>query len=102
MATLHYADVLKRPIITEKSTDLSAEGQYVFEVDMTANKMQIKDAVEKIFDVDVIAVNTMVVKPKKRRVYRARTTPRFGATRAYKKAIVTLAIGDTIDIFGDI
>lgn len=102
MPALHYADVLKRPIITEKSTDLAPEGQYVFEVAMEANKRQIKEAVEKIFDVEVEAVNTMVVKPKRRRVYRSRMTPQFGSTGAMKKAIVTLVPGDTIDIFGDI
>lgn len=102
MPSLHYTDVLKRPIITERSTDLTPLGQYVFEVDMDANKIQIRDAVERIFDVKVEKVNTMIVKPKRRRVYRARNSPRFGKINAYKKAVVTLAPGDTIDIFGDI
>ncbi len=102
MAGLHISDVLKRPIITERSTDLTPLGQYIFEVDMNANKLQIREAIEKIFDVEVVKVNTMVVKPKKRRVYRARNTPIYGKINAYKKAIVTVAPGDTIDIFGDI
>lgn len=102
MAGLHISDVLKRPIITERTTDLTPLGQYVFEVDMKANKLQIREAIEKIFDVEVVKVNTMVVKPKKRRVYRARNTPTYGKINAYKKAIVTVAPGDTIDIFGDI
>lgn len=102
MAGLHVADVLKRPVITEKNTNLTPLGQYTFEVDMTANKIQIKEAVEKTFGVTVLAVNTMIVKRKKRRVFRARNTARFGTERAMKKAIVTLAPGETIDIFGDI
>lgn len=102
MANLHYTEVLIRPIITEKSTDLTPLDQYVFEVAMTANKRQIRDAVEKVFDVRVESVNTQIVKPKKRRVYRARRNPLYGRIGAMKKAIVTLAPGDTIDIFGDI
>jgi large subunit ribosomal protein L23 len=102
MPVLHQADVLKRPVITEKNTNLTPLGQYTFEVAMTANKIQIKDAVERIFGVSVVAVNTLIVKPKKRRVLRARNTARFGTRNAYKKAIVTLAPGETIDIFGDI
>jgi len=102
MANLHYSDVLIRPIITEKSTDLTPLGQYVFEVAMNANKRQIRDAVERIFNVKVESVNTQIVKPRKRRVYRARRNPVYGQISAMKKAVVTLAPGDTIDIFGDI
>ncbi|CAN5714893.1 50S ribosomal protein L23 [soil metagenome] len=102
MAGLHYTDVLIRPIITEKSTDLTPLGQYVFEVAMKANKKQIRDAVERIFDVEVESVNTHIAKPKKRRVYRARRNMIFGRIGASKRAIVTLVPGDTIDIFGDI
>lgn len=102
MAGLHYTQVLKRPIITERTTDLTPLGQYVFEVDMKANKQQVKDAVQRVFDVTVEKVNVMVVKPKKRRVYRARNSAIFGTISGYKKAIVTIAPGETIDIFGDI
>jgi large subunit ribosomal protein L23 len=102
MTALHYTEVLVRPIITEKSTDLTPLGQYVFEVAMNANKKQIKDAVERAFNVEVESVNTQIVKPKKRRVYRARRSPIYGRIGAMKKAVVTLAPGDTIDIFGDI
>lgn len=102
MAGLHYTDVLIRPIITEKSTDLTPLGQYVFEVAMKANKKQIRDAVERIFDVEVESVNTHITKPKKRRVYRAQRNMIFGRIGASKRAIVTLVPGDTIDIFGDI
>ena len=102
MANLHYSDVLIRPIITEKTTDLTPLGQYVFEVAMNANKTQIRQAVERIFDVQVESVNTQIVKPKKRRIYRARRSPLYGKIGAMKKAVVTLVPGDTIDIFGDI
>lgn len=102
MSQIHYSDVLVRPVITEKSTDLTPLGQYVFEVHPKATKLQIRDAVERIFNVSVESVKTMNVKPRKRRVYRARRTPLYGSISGYKKAIVTLAPGDTIDIFGDI
>jgi large subunit ribosomal protein L23 len=69
---------------------------------MTANKIQIKQAVEKVFNVKVKAVNTMITKPKKRRVYRSKTQKQTGATAAVKKAVVTLQPGYDIDIFGDI
>lgn len=102
MAALHHTEVLIRPIITEKSTDLTPLGQYVFEVAMAANKIQIRDAVERIFDVEVEKVNTYISKPKKRRVYRAQRNIIYGRIGATKKAVVTLVPGDTIDIFGDI
>lgn len=102
MANLHTSDVLRRPLITEKNTLLTPLGQYTFEVAINANKIQIKEAVEKIFNVKVQAVNTMVVKGKKRRVYRSRTQKQFGSTNAIKKAVVTLEPGYDIDIFGDI
>jgi large subunit ribosomal protein L23 len=102
MANLHTSDVLRRPLITEKNTLLTPLGQYTFEVAMTANKIQIKQAVEAIFNVKVKAVNTMISKPKKRRVYRSRTQKQTGSTAAVKKAIVTLEPGYDIDIFGDI
>ncbi|MEZ4520924.1 MAG: 50S ribosomal protein L23 [Thermomicrobiales bacterium] len=102
MAGLHHSEVLIRPIITEKSTDLTPLGQYVFEVAMNANKIQIRDAVERIFDVEVEKVNTHISKPKKRRVYRAQRNIIYGRIGATKRAVVTLVPGDTIDIFGDI
>lgn len=102
MANLHTSDVLRRPLITEKNTLLTPLGQYTFEVAMEANKIQIKEAVEKIFNVKVQAVNTMIVKGKKRRVFRSRSRTQFGSTGAMKKAVVTLEPGYDIDIFGDI
>ena len=102
MALLHPADVLVKPIITEKNTTLTPLGQYTFEVAPTANKIQVKEAVEQIFGVKVRAVNILIVKPKKKRILRSRNFREYGHKGGYKKAIVSLAPGHTIDIFGDI
>lgn len=88
--------VLKRPLITEKASVLNAQGRYVFAVDRQATKKEIKDAVEKIFKVKVIGVQTMGVKGKKRRSLR---TKKQIAQANWKKAIVGLKEGDKIDIF---
>ena len=88
-----YRDIIKAPIITEKSANIASnEKTYVFKVDVKANKSQIKDAIEKIFNVKVEKVNTVNVHPKKKRVGRY-----TGMTNKYKKAIVTLANGNKID-----
>jgi large subunit ribosomal protein L23 len=78
-------DIIKRPVITERSTDLMEENKYAFEVDLKANKTEIKQAIEEIFGVKVAAVNTMRVPSKKKRVGRY-----VGRTSEWKKAIVTL------------
>ena len=89
-------EVIIRPIVTERSFDLMEQGKYTFEVARTAPKEEIRAAVEKLFDVHVTKVNTVNVKPKTRRVrYVA------GKTRQWKKAIVTLAPGETIEIFAN-
>jgi large subunit ribosomal protein L23 len=88
-------EVLKRPILTEKSDYQRDENQYVFEVDRQANKHQIKEAVETIFDVEVLAVNTMIMKPKRRRLGRKLIVTR----PAWKRAVVTLAAGERIQDF---
>ena len=87
-------DILIRPLLSEHSTDLMQEGKFVFVVDKRANKIQIADAVEEIFKVTVEAVNTINVKGKTKR--RGRTV---GKTASYKKAIVKLAAGETIELF---
>ena len=87
-------DLLRRPIITEKSTLLQERGRYVFEVSPGATKHQIKKAVEIAFDVSVVKVNTMNVRGKKKRF-----GPRLVARPGWKKAIVQLAPGNTITIF---
>ena len=96
MSTIY--DVLRRPIITEKSNYQNIElHQYVFEVSPDATKILVKDAVETLFDVDVINVNVINVPPKRSRRWRSR---RLMVRRSsYKKAIVTLAEGDTIEVF---
>ena len=87
-------DILIRPKITERTTDLMAEGKYVFVVDKRANKIQIADAVEEIFKVKVEKVNTVNVKGKTKRMGRTQ-----GKRADYKKAIVKLAPGETIEFF---
>ena len=80
----NYRDIIKAPIITEKSADLAQNKNTItFSVDVRANKTQIKQAIEKIFDVKVESVNTVNVKPKKKRVGRY-----AGKTNRVKKAIV--------------
>lgn len=91
---LHPYAVLLRPIVTEKSTVLAGENKYVFEVDLRANKRQIKEAVSLAFNVRVERVNTIRMKGKRKRFGR-KITPRPD----WKKAIVTVARGDTIEIF---
>ncbi len=87
-------DVIKAPIITEKSANIQAEGKkVVLKVDKNANKVQIRQAVESAFGVKVKSVNTVNVRPKKKRVGRYE-----GTTKAYKKAIVTLAEGSELDL----
>ena len=99
---LTHADVLRRPVITEKNTNLTPLGQYTFEVAPDANKIMVKQAVEAIFNVKVKAVNILIVKPKTKRVMRSRNFRKTGQKSGYKKAIVSLQPGYTIDIFGDI
>jgi large subunit ribosomal protein L23 len=93
---MHIHEVVKRPIVTEKSNILAdLFGQYTFEVDRRANKHQVKEAVERIFDVDVEKVRMVNVKPKRGR-YGRRTVVR---EPAWKKAIVTLAPGQHLEVF---
>ena len=87
-------DILIRPLITERTTDLMAEGKYVFVVDKRANKIQIGEAVAEIFNVKVENVNTVNVKSKTKRRGRL-----VGKTASYKKAIVKLAAGESIEFF---
>ncbi len=91
---LHPYDVIQQPLVTEKGSYLLAEDKYAFRVARGANKTQIKQAVEKAFDVRVTAVNVMNVRGKQRRWGR-----REVLSPAWKKAIVTLASGDKIELF---
>ena len=89
-----YKDIIKSPIITEKSSDLKKDNlKYVFKVALNTNKIEIKQAIEARFKVKVSKVNTLNVKPKKKRVGRYQ-----GLTSRYKKAMVTLKEGEKIDI----
>jgi len=91
-------EILRRPIITEKTSFQSSKlNQYVFEVDRKAAKAQIKEAVETLFDVTVLRVNVINVPAKRSR--RPRSRRNLVRRAGYKKAIVTLAAGDTIDVF---
>lgn len=93
---MHVHDILRRPIISEKNTMLGAQNKYTFEVAPTATKPMIEEAVEKIFKVNVTAVNVVHVPGKLRRVGRQR---RPGMTSPWKKAIVTLQPGQRIEFF---
>lgn len=87
-------NVIIRPVVSERSFDLMSQNKYTFEVAKQAPKEEIAAAVEKLFGVHVLKVNTINVKPKTKRVrYVA------GQTRSWKKAIVTLAEGDSIELF---
>ena len=88
-------DVLLRPVVSEKSYGLLDENKYTFLVRPDSNKTQIKQAVEAVFGVKVISVNTI-----NRQGKRKRTRTGFGKRADSKRAIVTLAEGDRIDIFG--
>ena len=89
--------VLKEALLTEKATTLSANhNQYVFSVDPTSTKRNVKDAVEQAFGVSVLKVNTCVVKPKSKRDRMRRN--KLGHTAHVKKAIVKLKAGDAIDL----
>ena len=86
--------IIIRPIITEHSYDAMEQNKYTFEVAKNANKVEIAKAIEELFNVKVFKVNTLNVKPKTKRVRVVE-----GLTRTWKKAVVTLKDGDTIEIF---
>jgi large subunit ribosomal protein L23 len=92
-----YHKIIKAPIITEKNTLLRAQNKYVFEVDTRAKKGEIKEAVQKLFNVKVCSINTVIVKGKLKR------TGKFVGLRSdRKKAIVKLAEGQSIERFGEV
>jgi len=90
---VHYFEIIKRPYISEKAFTINAMGQYVFVVEDGANKSEVKKAVEKAYKVKVASVNITSAKPKPKR-YRGYENTRSG----FKKAVVTLAKGSTLDI----
>lgn len=87
-------EVLRRPIVTEKTTMQIEQGLYTFEVDRRANKLQVKEAVEEVFGVDVVSVNIINMPGKPRRWGR-----HISRTPSWKKAIVKLAEGQRIELF---
>jgi large subunit ribosomal protein L23 len=91
------ADLVRRPIVTEKATLLLEQNKYVFEVIPKATKPEIKAAIESLFDVKVTSVNTIRPPRKKRRVGKF-----VGFKAQYKRAIVTLAPGDSITLFPEV
>ena len=88
-----YLEIIKAPVITEKSMIAAQNGEYIFKVDHRCNKIEIKNAIEKIFNVKVVDIRTINVRGKKRRFGRY-----TGLTNKYKKAIVKLADGDNIEL----
>ena len=91
---MNYRDIIKAPIVTEKSASLVQNANtYTFSVDTNANKTQIKQAIEAIFNVKVESVNTVNVRPKRKRVGRY-----VGKTNKVKKAIVKLKEGSSIEL----
>jgi large subunit ribosomal protein L23 len=90
-------DLVRRPLVTEKATRLLEENKYIFEVIPAATKPQIKAAIEELFSVKVVAVNTMNPPKKSRRVGRF-----AGFKPQYKRAVITLAEGDSITLFPEL
>ena len=94
--------IINKPIVTEKMTQLGEKlNRYGFKVDKNANKIEIKKAVEALYDVTVLEVNTMIVAPKKKSRF-TKSGVINGKTSAYKKAIVTLKEGEVIDFYSNI
>lgn len=97
VSTESLADIIRRPLVTEKATLLLENNQYSFEVDPKAAKPEIKAAVEELFNVKVVGVSTQNPPRKKRRVGKF-----IGHRAQYKRAVVTLAPGDSITLFPDV
>lgn len=96
--TLQAAEVILRPVISEKSMDETQRGKYTFRVHDEANKLQVKAAIEELFKVEVITVNVSTMKAKEKSRNRKRGRQR-GWTSPWKKAVVTLASGQKIEFF---
>ena len=92
---MHVLQVLKRPLVTEKSTLLQERNKYVFEVEPAANKSQVREAVERAFEVKVLDVKMVPIRGERRRLRNGRWMP----PKSGKKAVVTLAPGNTIQLF---
>ncbi|MEZ4931647.1 MAG: 50S ribosomal protein L23 [Saprospiraceae bacterium] len=94
--------ILIKPVITEKADALSEkQGKYTFVVNKDANKIEIKKAIADLYNVEVAKVNTMIM-PSKARNRNTKSTVIKGRVSGFKKAVITLAAGETINFFGDI
>ncbi len=94
--------ILIKPIITEKSSaQTEAANQYTFMVDKKANKTEIKRAIEKLYNVSIDSVNTIIV-PSKKKVRNTKSGMQRGTKSAYKKAIVRVTYGEEIDLYGEV
>lgn len=96
--TLQAAEIVLRPVISEKSMDETNRGKYTFRVHSEANKLQVKEAIEELFKVEVASVNVLTTKAKEKVRSRRRGRTR-GWTSPWKKAVVTLAPGQKIEFF---
>jgi large subunit ribosomal protein L23 len=98
MSGLLAADIIRKPVISEKSMDQTQHNKYTFQVHDRANKLQIKDAIEELFKVHVVSVNVLTEKAheKRRGTRRGRVV---GYTSEWRKAIVTIAAGEKIEFF---
>ena len=94
---MEITEVLRRGILTEKSVQLQGQNKYTFKVAVNANKIEIRRAVETLFNVKVVSVNTMRMPGKAKMIRRRGAPPRPLPAREWKKAIVTLREGQTID-----
>lgn len=94
MNEVKYEDILIEPVLTEKANMLREENKYTFKVLPSASKIQIKEAVRRLFNVKVVDCTTMNVRGKQKRL-----RGRIGTTPSWKKAIVKLALGETIKVF---
>ena len=96
--TLQSAEIVLRPVISEKSIDETQRGKYTFRVHSDANKFQVKAAIEELFKVDVVTINVSTSKRKEKSRNRGRTRVE-GWTSKWKRAVVTLAAGQKIEFF---
>ena len=96
--TLMASEIVLKPVISEKSMDETQRGKYTFRVHVDANKLQVKEAIEELFKVDVLAVHVLNAKAKEKSRNRGRTRI-TGWTSPWKKAVVTLAAGQKIEFF---
>jgi large subunit ribosomal protein L23 len=96
--TLQSAEIILRPVISEKSMDETQRGKYTFRVHRDANKHQVKAAIEDLFKVDVVTINVSMTQPKEKSRNRGRTRVE-GWTSKWKRAVVTLAAGQKIEFF---